>query len=186
MLFYPPKRKKRCIVCKKEFIPKVGASFTCSRECSKINRNRKARKRFQRDKEICKVRKATNNLLIKWGIKRQGKCPNCRKIKKLEVHHLNYTPEDFILICKQCHLKGHKAYKTKRRIITKYTIFKEWKKVKKKPVVVRALILKEDVMIRTLEGNMFGCKGDWLIKGVRGEIYPCKPEIFKQTYEEVK
>lgn len=36
--------------------------------------------------------------------------------------------------------------------------------------------------IVTLEGNMTATPGDWIIKGVAGEIYPCKPEIFERTY----
>ena len=39
--------------------------------------------------------------------------------------------------------------------------------------------------IKTLEGIMRGNCGDYIIKGVEGEIYPCKPEIFEKTYEEV-
>jgi hypothetical protein len=39
--------------------------------------------------------------------------------------------------------------------------------------------------IKTLEGWM-GChEGDWILKGVKGEIYPCKDDIFRETYEEV-
>lgn len=41
------------------------------------------------------------------------------------------------------------------------------------------------VVIRTLEGDMKASKGDWIIKGVRGEFYPCKPDIFDLTYEAV-
>jgi len=40
--------------------------------------------------------------------------------------------------------------------------------------------------IHTLEGNMRAFVGDYIIKGVGGEFYPCKPDIFEQTYEEVK
>lgn len=40
-------------------------------------------------------------------------------------------------------------------------------------------------MIRTLEGVMRANAGDWVIKGVSREIYPCKPEIFAATYEPV-
>jgi hypothetical protein len=39
--------------------------------------------------------------------------------------------------------------------------------------------------IRTLEGEMKADWGDWIIKGVNGEIYPCKPDIFEKTYEDV-
>lgn len=40
--------------------------------------------------------------------------------------------------------------------------------------------------IKTLEGVMEASKGDYIIKGVNGEFYPCKPDIFEKTYEEVK
>ena len=40
-----------------------------------------------------------------------------------------------------------------------------------------------DLTIRTLEGDMHASKGDWIIKGISGEFYPCKPEIFEKTYE---
>lgn len=39
--------------------------------------------------------------------------------------------------------------------------------------------------IQTLEGVMTADIGDWIIKGVKGEFYPCKPDIFAATYEEV-
>lgn len=42
------------------------------------------------------------------------------------------------------------------------------------------------ITIHTLEGDMQASLGDWIIKGIQGEFYPCKPDIFKQTYEEVK
>lgn len=41
------------------------------------------------------------------------------------------------------------------------------------------------VCIRTLEGEMRADVGDWIIKGVKGEFYPCKPDIFDATYEPV-
>jgi len=39
--------------------------------------------------------------------------------------------------------------------------------------------------INTLEGIMTANAGDWIIKGVKGEFYPCKPDIFEKTYEKV-
>jgi len=39
--------------------------------------------------------------------------------------------------------------------------------------------------ITTLEGTMDATPGDWIIRGVKGEYYPCKPDIFSATYEEV-
>lgn len=41
------------------------------------------------------------------------------------------------------------------------------------------------IMINTLEGRMKANVGDWIIKGIKGEIYPCKPDIFEATYEAV-
>lgn len=43
----------------------------------------------------------------------------------------------------------------------------------------------EKLSIRTLEGRHEASIGDWIIKGVKGEFYPCKPDIFKMTYEKV-
>jgi hypothetical protein len=46
---------------------------------------------------------------------------------------------------------------------------------------------KGDVLvIQTLEGDMVCNAGDWIIKGVAGEFYPCKPDIFEETYERVE
>ena len=39
------------------------------------------------------------------------------------------------------------------------------------------------VEIETLEGVMRGNNGDWIIQGIKGELYPCKPDIFEATYE---
>lgn len=39
------------------------------------------------------------------------------------------------------------------------------------------------LLITTLEGTMKAEAGDWIIRGVKGEFYPCKPDIFEQTYE---
>jgi hypothetical protein len=41
------------------------------------------------------------------------------------------------------------------------------------------------LVIYTLEGVMSGDPGDWLIRGIKGELYPCKPDIFEATYEPV-
>ncbi len=41
------------------------------------------------------------------------------------------------------------------------------------------------IIIKTLEGEMTANIGDYIIKGVNGEFYPCKPDIFEKTYEEV-
>jgi hypothetical protein len=43
--------------------------------------------------------------------------------------------------------------------------------------------VNREARIRTLEGEMIGRVGDWIITGVKGEVYPCKPDIFAATYE---
>lgn len=40
--------------------------------------------------------------------------------------------------------------------------------------------------VHTLEGDMIAQPGDWIIRGVNGELYPCKPDIFEKTYEAVQ
>ncbi len=42
------------------------------------------------------------------------------------------------------------------------------------------------LVIPTLEGDHFASDGDWIIKGIKGEFYPCKPDIFEATYELVE
>ena len=43
----------------------------------------------------------------------------------------------------------------------------------------------EGIGISTLEGTMRADPGDWIIRGIKGEFYPCKPDIFEATYEAV-
>ena len=45
------------------------------------------------------------------------------------------------------------------------------------------LVRREGLKIFTLEGTMDASIGDWIIRGVKGEFYPCKPDIFAATYE---
>lgn len=78
------------------------------------------------------------------------------------------------------------------------------RKYRKKPVIVEAMQFTGDkdeacrfmnlsringgdkfILIWTLEGNMICRVGDWIIKGVAGEFYPCAPDIFEATYEEI-
>lgn len=59
-------------------------------------------------------------------------------------------------------------------------------KFRKKPVVIEAERASERTEIVTLEGTMVASPGDWIITGVKGERYPCKPDIFAATYEAVE
>lgn len=80
------------------------------------------------------------------------------------------------------------------------------KKYRKKPVVIEAVqwtganigeihefcndilfnISTNELRIYTLEGIHLASNGDYVIKGVNGEFYPCKPDIFEKTYEEIE
>ncbi len=73
-------------------------------------------------------------------------------------------------------------------------------KFRKKPVVIEAwqfdgtnfpacypfVWAEGELKIGTLEGDMLVSPGDWVITGVKGEMYPCKPDIFEATYEPVE
>ncbi len=81
-------------------------------------------------------------------------------------------------------------------------------KYRKKPVVIEAVQLTDDIKknkevakwcggiswaygskaieIKTLEGTMKAQVGDYIIKGIKGEFYPCKPDIFAATYEKME
>lgn len=48
------------------------------------------------------------------------------------------------------------------------------------------VVAEEGLKIFTLEGPLNASIGDWVIRGVRGEFYPCKPDIFKETYDPVQ
>ena len=59
-------------------------------------------------------------------------------------------------------------------------------KFRKKPVIIEAYQTDKEIFIETLEGVMKADVGDWIITGVNGEKYPCKPDIFEKTYEPVE
>lgn len=83
------------------------------------------------------------------------------------------------------------------------------KNYRKKPVVIQAVLVEEGavaiacqwcdgtllygfmgdeegIRIPTLEGNMTADIGDYIIRGVKGEFYPCKPDVFDLTYEPIE
>ena len=53
----------------------------------------------------------------------------------------------------------------------------------KKPIIVEAYQTDKEVLIPTPEGVMKASPGDYIITGIKGERYPCKPDIFEATYE---
>ncbi|OBZ18282.1 hypothetical protein A8L34_01470 [Bacillus sp. FJAT-27264] len=60
---------------------------------------------------------------------------------------------------------------------------KSVRKFRKKPIVVEAYQAVSEMIIQTLEGPLRAEPGDWIITGVKGEQYPCKPDVFDRTYE---
>ncbi len=60
------------------------------------------------------------------------------------------------------------------------------KPYRKKPIVIMAYQTDISLTILTLEGEMRADIGDWIITGIKGEQYPCKPDIFEATYEAVE
>lgn len=60
------------------------------------------------------------------------------------------------------------------------------KKYRKKPIIIEAFQTDREMIIHTLEGDMKANVGDYIITGLRGEKYPCKPDIFEKSYELVK
>lgn len=65
-------------------------------------------------------------------------------------------------------------------------MYNQASKYRKKPVVIEAYKTDKEMMIQTLEGPLRAAPGDYIITGLRGEKYPCKPDIFHQTYEKVE
>ena len=53
-------------------------------------------------------------------------------------------------------------------------------------MIVSAYQTDKEIIINTLEGKMKARKGDWIIKGIKNEICPCKPDVFKETYDKVE
>lgn len=58
-----------------------------------------------------------------------------------------------------------------------------WEGVKSNQIILHMDTLHRHAQIHTLEGVMTAEIGDWIIRGVKGEFYPCKPDIFEATYE---
>lgn len=56
----------------------------------------------------------------------------------------------------------------------------------KKPIPIKCVQIHEPFVVETMEGLMKGKKGDWLIIGIHGEMYPIDQEIFQKTYEILK
>lgn len=58
-------------------------------------------------------------------------------------------------------------------------------KFRKKLVIIEAYQTDKELIVQTLEGPLRAAPGDWIITGIRGEQYPCKPDVFEKTYQPV-
>ena len=66
------------------------------------------------------------------------------------------------------------------------TNYKETKSAEELEDFSQMMLKQGYIEIETLEGMMIANFGDYIIKGIKGEFYPCKPDIFQATYEEVR
>jgi len=62
----------------------------------------------------------------------------------------------------------------------------DWKREAFEQGVLQPTNGADPLYVYTREGRMLVSPGDWIIKGIQGELYPCKPDIFAQTYEPVE
>ncbi len=124
-------------------------------------------------------------------------CEVCREKHTVVIQFITLTGEP--VICELCFAKGlgipNIAWQDRWKHEQKAVIMK----FRKKPVVIEAVQAeagnmallpgvvrdhdREKWVIRTLEGVLEVSPGDWIITGIQGEKYPCKPDIFAQTYE---
>ena len=106
--------------CQKERIKKYNKEYTKNhpyeyveytkkyRKNNKDKTNKNARKRYKRDGEKLRIRVNSRHYAKKIGVDLQnGTCNDCNKNKKLEIHHITYTIDDFILLCEKCHMIRH-------------------------------------------------------------------------------
>jgi hypothetical protein len=62
---------------------------------------------------------------------------------------------------------------------------RDWLNVRKKPIVVQAFQVDEPFEVESMEGTMKGKAGDYLMKGVQGELYICDKTVFESSYDVV-
>ena len=150
-----------------------------------------ARKKSRKRVVKRKSKKASKLKAIKVDLSKLKSCPECAS------NTIFYSKMRDELVCRDC-----------GGIFSKLTP-EQMAKYKKKPVVIEAVQFNGDIhepelyallckppifqiidegnylTIETLEGDMRVDIGDYVIKGVIGELYPCKPDIFEATYEKV-
>lgn len=121
-------------------------------------------------------------------------CPACgEQAITITIHPIS-DPSEYPRVnwlCSACHSFGHGTYDFRNGMV----LFDgqapapdpgAWKAYRKKPIQVKARKVVREEKIETLEGVMTARPGDFVIMGVKGEFYPCKPDIFEKTYEPVR
>ena len=113
-------------------------------------------------------------------------CSICGSWAKMNSTFFEKTGHKYWVECQGCHRRGELEE-------TPESAANSWnhgtpvkRKFRKKPVVIEAYQTQKEMDIETLEGTHHASVGDWIITGVKGEQYPCKPDIFEQTYEPVE
>ena len=79
-----------------------------------------------------------------------------------------------------------KIYRNENGTHRVYGKLPERQKAMKKPIPVSVYQMPEPFEVETLEGTMQGKAGDWLMVGVRGEMYPCDAGVFAESYDLVE
>ncbi|SUC37499.1 hypothetical protein [Prevotella pallens] len=78
----------------------------------------------------------------------------------------------------ECFRKGGNLIAFRKSIAESTREFWQWDEYER-------IVEEKGLRIQTLEGEMKADIGDYIIKGVNGEFYPCKPDIFEKTYEKL-
>lgn len=128
-----------------------------------------------------------------WGVPEGSVLVQC-KATKLAIDYIKSQPE--VIFCKDCehfhndycslhYFSNHDEEINFNKFFCADGVRRRNIKVRKKPVEVQAYKTHEPMDIVTLEGIMHADVGDWIITGVNGEKYPCKPDVFEKTYERI-
>lgn len=109
------------------------------------------------------------------NIKNKIKMKKYRK-KPVVVEAVQWNGKNLMEI--ECFRKGGSLQGFRKSIAENTQEFLRWDDYER-------IVAEKGLRIQTLEGEMKADIGDYIIKGVNGEFYPCKPDIFEKTYEEV-
>ena len=109
------------------------------------------------------------------NIKNKIKMKKYRK-KPVVVEAMQWNGKNLMEI--ECFRKGGSLQGFRKSIAENTQEFLRWDEYER-------IVAEKGLRIQTLEGEMKADIGDYIIKGVNGEFYPCKPDIFEKTYEEL-